>query len=163
MTSCRGGDWYSNLFSKPIVTQFHKHLCVLVWTGVNYQGTKNLFLSQHYIVHSSTKGMVCDAFCEFINTDLAFFPSYCVHYRIIIDRHISGVFGIFHDEVMEWKHFPCNWPFVWGIHWSPVDSPHKGQWRVALMFSLICAWTTVEQTIDTLVIWDAIGLIMTSS
>ena len=23
----------------------------------------------------------------------------------------------------------------------PVDSPHKGQWRGALMFSLICAWT----------------------
>ena len=28
-----------------------------------------------------------------------------------------------------------------GIHASPVDSPHKGQWRGALMFSLICAWT----------------------
>ena len=25
-----------------------------------------------------------------------------------------------------------------GIHQSPVDSPHKGQWRWALMFSLIC-------------------------
>ena len=23
---------------------------------------------------------------------------------------------------------------------SPVSSPHKGQWRGALMFSLICAW-----------------------
>ena len=30
-----------------------------------------------------------------------------------------------------------------GIHWSPVDSPHKGQWREALIFSLICAWTNV--------------------
>ena len=28
-----------------------------------------------------------------------------------------------------------------GIHWSLVDSPHKGQWRGILMFSLICAWT----------------------
>ena len=27
-----------------------------------------------------------------------------------------------------------------GIHWSLVNSPHKGQWRGALMFSLICAW-----------------------
>ena len=26
-----------------------------------------------------------------------------------------------------------------GIHRSPVNSPHKGQWRGALMFSLICA------------------------
>ena len=27
------------------------------------------------------------------------------------------------------------------MHWSPVNSPHKGQWRRVLMFSLICAWT----------------------
>ena len=27
-----------------------------------------------------------------------------------------------------------------GIQWSPVNSPHKGQWRGALIFSLICAW-----------------------
>ena len=27
-----------------------------------------------------------------------------------------------------------------GIHRSPVNSPHKGQWRGALMLSLICAW-----------------------
>ena len=31
------------------------------------------------------------------------------------------------------------WPFVWGIHRSTVNSPHKGQWRGALMFTLICA------------------------
>ena len=37
---------------------------------------------------------------------------------------------------------PCLiWPFVRGIHRSQLDSPHKGQWRGALMFSLICAWT----------------------
>ena len=45
-----------------------------------------------------------------------------------------------HDDVIKWKHFPRNWPFVRGIHRSPVNSPHKGQWRGALMFSLICAW-----------------------
>ena len=27
-----------------------------------------------------------------------------------------------------------------GIHRSSVTSPHKGQWRRALMFSLICVW-----------------------
>ena len=26
----------------------------------------------------------------------------------------------------------------------PVNSPHKGQWRRALMFSLICVWKTVQ-------------------
>ena len=38
----------------------------------------------------------------------------------------------------QWKKFPHYWPFVRGIHWSPVNSPHKGQWHGALMFSLIC-------------------------
>ena len=45
-----------------------------------------------------------------------------------------------HDDVIKWKHFPRNWPFVRGIHRSPVNSPHKGQWRGAFMFSLICVW-----------------------
>ena len=45
-----------------------------------------------------------------------------------------------HDDVIKWKHFPRNWPYFRGIHRSPVNSPHKGQWRRALMFSLICVW-----------------------
>ena len=44
-----------------------------------------------------------------------------------------------HDDVIKWKHFPRYWPFVRGIHRSPVNSPHKGQWREALMFLFICA------------------------
>ena len=45
------------------------------------------------------------------------------------------------DDDIKWNHFPRCWPFVRGIHRSPVNSPHKGQWRGALMFPLICAWT----------------------
>ena len=45
-----------------------------------------------------------------------------------------------HDDVIKWKHFPRNWPFVREIRRSPVNFPHKGQWRGALMFSLIYAW-----------------------
>ena len=48
-----------------------------------------------------------------------------------------------HYDVIKWKHFPRYWPFVRAIHWSPVNSPHKGQWRGALMFSLICTWMNV--------------------
>ena len=47
----------------------------------------------------------------------------------------------FHDDVIKREHFLCYWPFVRGIHRSPVGSPHKGQWHGALIFSLICAWT----------------------
>ena len=57
-------------------------------------------------------------------------------------HHITDTAGnkTWHDDVIKWKHFPRNWPFVRGIHWSPVNSPHKGQWRGALMFSVICVW-----------------------
>ena len=48
--------------------------------------------------------------------------------------------SISHDDVIKWKHFPRYWPFVWGIHRWPVDSPDKGQWRGALMLYLIWAW-----------------------
>ena len=46
-----------------------------------------------------------------------------------------------HDDVIKWQQFPPYWPFVRGIRRSPVNSPHKGQWRGALMFSMICART----------------------
>ena len=39
-------------------------------------------------------------------------------------------------DVIKWKHFPRYGPFVW----SQVNSTLKGQWRGALMFSLIYAW-----------------------
>ena len=45
-----------------------------------------------------------------------------------------------HDDVIKWKYFPRYCPFVRGNHRWPVNSPHKGQLRWALMFSLICAW-----------------------
>ena len=44
-----------------------------------------------------------------------------------------------------WHHqmqaFPHYWSCVQGIQWSPVNFPHKCQWRGASMLSLICAWT----------------------
>ena len=49
----------------------------------------------------------------------------------------------YHDDVIKWKHFPRHWPFVLGIHRSPMNSLHKGRWRKALMF----LWSTSEQTV----------------
>ena len=54
-------------------------------------------------------------------------------------RHSAHI-NHWHDDVIKWKHFPRDWPFVREIHRSPVNFPHKGQWRGALMFSLIYAW-----------------------
>ena len=61
-------------------------------------------------------------------------------------RHIDNTLRSFyvshweHDDVIKWKNFQRNRPFVRGIHRSPVNSPHKSQWRGALVFSLICVW-----------------------
>ena len=45
-----------------------------------------------------------------------------------------------HDDVIKWKHFPRNWPYMRGDSPVPVNSPHKGQCRGALVFCLICVW-----------------------
>ena len=59
----------------------------------------------------------------------------------IYQLHDTGLtVSLTHDDVIKWKRFPRYWPFVRGIRRSPVNSPRKGQWRGALMFSLICAW-----------------------
>ena len=57
-----------------------------------------------------------------------------------------------HDDVIKWNHFSRHWPFVRGIHRSPVNSPHKGQWRGTFMFSLICGringWVNSDEAGD---------------
>ena len=50
--------------------------------------------------------------------------------------------GATHDDVIKWKQVPRYWSLVWGIHRSPVNSPHKGKWHGVLMLSLICVWTS---------------------
>ena len=52
----------------------------------------------------------------------------------------GSLFDWYLDDVIKCKCYLRYWPFVQGIHRLPVNSPHKGQWRGALMFSLICAW-----------------------
>ena len=61
---------------------------------------------------------------------------------------VAGILGLrwiakkkywYYDDVIKWKHFPRHWPFVLGIHRSPVNSPQRQVTR-SLMFSLICAW-----------------------
>ena len=62
-------------------------------------------------------------------------------FALICHITLMVVSEIIHDDAIKWTYFPRYWPFVWGIHQSPVNSPHEGQRRGALMFSLIHAWT----------------------
>ena len=44
---------------------------------------------------------------------------------------------LIHDDVIKWKHFPRNWPFVRGIHCLPVNSPQRPVTR-SFDVSFIC-------------------------
>ena len=67
-----------------------------------------------------------------------------------------------HYDVIQWKLFPRYWTFVRGIHrlrWIPhIKVSDAELWRFL--------WSEpeqkVEQTIETLLIWDAIAFIMIS-
>ena len=63
-----------------------------------------------------------------------------LHHLRYFNKHVISNAGTCWRHQME-KNLR-NWPFVRGIHRWPVNSPHKGQWRGALMFSLICTWTS---------------------
>ena len=68
--------------------------------------------------------------------------SYGIIYNFLLIHFVEQESSItkIDEDGIKWKHFPRFWPFVRGIHRWPVNSPHKGQWRGALMCSLICTW-----------------------
>ena len=72
--------------------------------------------------------------------DLSIYPIVFNNLLIPLSPQTEMALMAKHDDVIKWKHFPRNWPFVRDIHRFPVNFPHKGQWRGALMFSLIYAW-----------------------
>ena len=79
-----------------------------------------------------------------INEGVVLIQSWGYSYNNILISHQiivhSRYLVVTDDDVIKWKYFPLYWPFVERIHWSPVNSLHKGQWRGALMFSLICTF-----------------------
>ena len=85
------------------------------WSNFENKGT---WLKRYNYIHTEHNKAVC-----------IYHGKYCTHGNCK-----------WHDDVIKWKHFSRYWPFVRGIHRWPVNSPHKGQWRRALMFSLICTW-----------------------
>ena len=71
--------------------------------------------------------------------------NYCWIHRsiLVVDWEkplLAAPTPILHDDIIQWRHFPHYWSFVLGIHRSLVNSPHKGQWHGAVIFSLICTW-----------------------
>ena len=94
----------------------HAHGFDVIWFGLvilqSSAVTMRYDLSRYYIQHCDDSDRMC--------------------------IRVNLTTGAAHDDVIQWKHFPRYWPFVPGIHRSPVNSPYKGQWRGALMLPLIC-------------------------
>ena len=87
--------------------------------------------TEHIHMHGSVSSTWSDAFCV----------QNSVVYHLLLDAMCAIQTEMCHnDDVIIWKHFLRYWPFVRGIHRSPVNSPHKGQLRGNLMLSLISAW-----------------------
>ena len=76
--------------------------------------------NQYWLV---TKGPVAFAWEQF-------------HKKCTWTESVSLVWRLHHDDVIKWKHFPRCWPFVRGIHRSPVNAPHKGQQSFDVFFDL---------------------------
>ena len=101
---------------------------------------------------------------DFVRTNaICIFIAYTNFRNIILIRWIlitvinhsirnTNTYYLNHNDVIKWKHFPRYWPFMRGIHRSTVNFPHKGQWRGALLFSLICAringWVSNREAVD---------------
>ena len=78
-----------------------------------------------------------------ISSDLEWGDHQALAGQLVIHWYTVHLSNYAYHDVIKWKHFQRYWPFVRGIHRSPVNSPHKGQWCGALMFPLICAWINV--------------------
>ena len=91
-------------------------------------------MTKHIYSRAKSRYFAVDILIVFL---FIFFLSNCPEIHSILLKYlfrapVSYATVIIHDDVIKCKHFPRYWP--------PVNSPHKGQWRGAVMFSLICAW-----------------------
>ena len=141
--------WWFETLSLPLWR--HRHDCVdtgrnpLIPLGTRYNTwlwTSGLVNGLASCWHQAIKQINDDKDYQSIVILLQTFPIF--HLHLHCHRELQGdelrEIQTKHDDVIKWKHFPRYWPFVRGIHRSPVNSLHKGQWRGALMFSLICVW-----------------------
>ena len=61
-------------------------------------------------------------------------------------------FGHHHDDVIKWKHFPCYWPFMRGIHrsrWMPLtEASDADLWCFSLNCARINGWVNNREAGD---------------
>ena len=127
----------------PVVLSMTKSNLGCSWLGgsiihafINiYKVTLGSFDRSHTLVPNCSPLILSNLFCVIWGV--------CVAVRSAVAMACPKDFPpiFIQNDNIKWKYFPRYWPFVRGIHRSPVNSPHKGQWRGTLIFSLICTWT----------------------
>ena len=111
-----------------------RRLCDLSHCGVTITCTPKHEL-RVTLLWSETEWLQYPKRCDdFIITFLGWRLMLCLLAAGTIVKAVPSRIQLNHDDVIKWKNFPRYCPFVRGIHRSPVNSPHKGQWRGALMF-----------------------------
>ena len=143
---CRD-NWYY-FFSNKIKIFFTTSGTISLWFSLE---SAPLLKIIGELLHDVSKPRILQALSRFkdtnpskINVDRSFHPIWLSLIKAssnpVLSHYTTRRHWHCHDDVVKWKHFPRYWPFVRGIHRSPVNSSHKGQWRGALIFSLICVW-----------------------
>ena len=138
--SCYIGSYWKETTLYKVLTIWYRVLHGIVFSPNIEAWTKWLIFCQWlFLMHFIERRLLClDT-----NISLQFAPSGPVDNESVLVQMCSC-----HDDIIKWKHFPRYWPFVRGIHRSPVNSPHKGQWCGVLMFSLICVWINSHEAGD---------------
>ena len=131
------GAWFG-VYSTSLHDSTHYMIQPITWTYTDSLSirTNSFRWWNHYLGTQSTKEFRCIG--RMRGYQLSRSNNGC---------QVDGLVRPEHDDVIKWKHFPRYWPFVRGIHRSPVNSPHKGQWRGALMFTLI--WARIHCWVNT--------------
>ena len=117
------------------------------------QGPNGILVHPNHSFRKQLMGTIsfCSGICDWLCMSVKILDAFpqttpllvltnCLAVNGIRPNGFMGSWCTLHDDVIQWKHFPRKCSFVRGIHQSLVNSPHKGQWRGALMFSLICVW-----------------------
>ena len=122
-------SWFKHIYFTTIGEQLYYYTSLLMGVTANLI-TSSYFLHETIIVVRKIRGLHQNLAIIFLARNI---PREYMIRREDIFAQGFGMMTSSNENIFRVK----NWPFVRGIPRSPMNSPHKGQWRGTLMFSLI--------------------------
>ena len=123
---------HQNFISYSFATTLHSSLCyqsqqmrimMLFMRVVNISFADNVSQEQSLAMWS-------------VNQSLNTMVMYWSSWQLIACIYCTETGSSLHDDVIKWKHFPRYWPFVRGIHRSPVPGEFPAQRPVTRSFDV---------------------------